>query len=91
MEPVSSPDPSTQIHSLGFLFILDRKFQALHPAMPIFSERQNTVQAIRAKPSPNTAVCRPVTLALLGLGRFAKWQEHFISQMTVFTDMLGHV
>lgn len=38
MEPVSPPDPSTQIHSLEFLFILGRKFQALHPAMPIFSE-----------------------------------------------------
>lgn len=46
--------------------------------MPTFSERQDTVQAVPGKPNPNTAVCGPVTLALLGLGRFVKWQEHFM-------------
>lgn len=59
--------------------------------MPTFSERQDTVQAVPGKPNPNTAVCGSVTLALLGLGRFVKWQEHFMSQRTVFRDMLGHV
>lgn len=93
MEIVSCPNPGTQIHSLAFLFIIRReKFPTLHPAMVAFSERQDTVQAIQGKPNPNTAVCGPVTLALLGLGRFVNWQEHFMSQMTgVYRDMLAHV
>lgn len=50
------------------------------------------VQAIQGKPNPERHCCLwPCDPALLGLSRFVKWQEHFMSQMTVFRDTLGRV